>query len=216
MGLKDHYRTLGIPSSASAQQVKQAFRTLAHKYHPDKNGSNEAATIHFREIQQAYFILSDIRRRKEYDEARYFAGLSSAKEPQAVSGQWLLQQALALSLHMQKVDSYTLNHRILRDYINQLLSEDHIAVLHLENDAQTIASILRYLLQSAEKLNYQSYQELLPALYRLAGGNKLLRSDIEAHRIAKKRKKRNEEYLPLILILIAIILCFFMYYYSKT
>ena len=64
----DHYQTLQIEQSASVEDVKQAFRTLAKRYHPDKNpGQEEAAEQMFRRITTAYQILSDEQRRMLYD-----------------------------------------------------------------------------------------------------------------------------------------------------
>jgi|SRR3989344_4622333 len=61
---KDYYKILGIEKSASGEEVKKAFRKLAHKYHPDKGGGDEAK---FKEINEAYQVLSDERKRAEYD-----------------------------------------------------------------------------------------------------------------------------------------------------
>jgi molecular chaperone DnaJ len=69
---KDYYQTLGIDKKASKEDIKKAFRTLAHKYHPDKKGGDEAK---FKEISEAYAVLSDEKKRAEYDAyGRTFAG----------------------------------------------------------------------------------------------------------------------------------------------
>lgn len=62
--MKDYYEVLGVSKSASEEEIKKAFRTLAHKYHPDKKGGDEAK---FKEVSEAYAILSDKKRRAEYD-----------------------------------------------------------------------------------------------------------------------------------------------------
>ncbi len=61
---KDYYNILGVQKEASKDDIKKAFRKLAHQYHPDKQGGNEAK---FKEINEAYQILSDERKRAEYD-----------------------------------------------------------------------------------------------------------------------------------------------------
>ncbi len=60
---KDYYAVLGVDKSASGEDIKRAFRKLAHKYHPDKGGDTEK----FKEVNEAYSILSDEKKRKEYD-----------------------------------------------------------------------------------------------------------------------------------------------------
>lgn len=69
---KDYYSVLGVDRKASADDIKKAFRKLAHKYHPDKGGTDEAK---FKEITEAYAVLSDERKRREYDTyGQAFAG----------------------------------------------------------------------------------------------------------------------------------------------
>ncbi|XP_043565444.1 dnaJ homolog subfamily B member 9a [Chiloscyllium plagiosum] len=63
---KDYYEILGVPKNSSDRQIKKAFHKLAMKYHPDKNKSPDAETK-FREIAEAYEVLSDEKKRKEYD-----------------------------------------------------------------------------------------------------------------------------------------------------
>ncbi len=61
---KDYYQILGVPKTASAEEIKKAFHKLAHQYHPDKAGGNEAR---FKEINEAYQVLSDKDKRAQYD-----------------------------------------------------------------------------------------------------------------------------------------------------
>jgi molecular chaperone DnaJ len=61
---KDYYSVLGVPKNATQDDIKKAFRKLAHKYHPDKGGTDESK---FKEITEAYSVLSDDKKRREYD-----------------------------------------------------------------------------------------------------------------------------------------------------
>ncbi|MEV4293683.1 molecular chaperone DnaJ [Microbispora rosea] len=71
---KDYYAVLGVPKTASAEEIKKAYRKLARKYHPDANPGNKETEEKFKEVSEAYDVLSDVKRRKEYDEARTLFG----------------------------------------------------------------------------------------------------------------------------------------------
>ncbi len=62
--MKDYYKILGVPRDASEQEIKKAYRKLAHKYHPDKGGNEKK----FKEISEAYQVLSDKKKRAQYDQ----------------------------------------------------------------------------------------------------------------------------------------------------
>ncbi len=67
MANKDYYNILGVSKSASAGDIKKAYRKLAMKYHPDRNQENKAAEDKFKEISEAYAVLNDPGKRKQYD-----------------------------------------------------------------------------------------------------------------------------------------------------
>jgi molecular chaperone DnaJ len=72
---KDFYKELGVSSDATEEQIKKAYRKLASELHPDKNPDNPAATDRFKAVSEAYSVLSDDAKKKEYDETRrLFAG----------------------------------------------------------------------------------------------------------------------------------------------
>ena len=64
---KDYYKILGVTKSASAEEIKKAYRKLALKYHPDRNKGDKAAEDRFKEISEAYAVLSDSEKKKQYD-----------------------------------------------------------------------------------------------------------------------------------------------------
>ena len=91
---KDYYATLGVAKTASDKEIKQAFRKLARKYHPDVNPGDKAAEARFKEINEANEVLGDPEKRKKYDELgenwRMYEQAQAQGQPGGgpFSGQW--------------------------------------------------------------------------------------------------------------------------------
>ena len=68
MEYQDYYKTLGVDKKASVAQIKKAYRKLARQYHPDMNPGDKKAEEHFKQINEAYEVLSDAERRRKYDQ----------------------------------------------------------------------------------------------------------------------------------------------------
>ncbi|GAA0384456.1 molecular chaperone DnaJ [Streptomyces luteireticuli] len=71
---KDYYKALGVSKDATEAEIKKAYRKLAREFHPDANKGDAAAEERFKEISEAYDVLADAKRRKEYDDARALFG----------------------------------------------------------------------------------------------------------------------------------------------
>ena len=84
---KDYYATLGVSKDAAAADIKKAYRKLARTHHPDANAGDAKAEEKFKEVSEAYDVLSDATKRKEYDEARaMFAGGGFRMPPRGAGG----------------------------------------------------------------------------------------------------------------------------------
>src|SRR5512146_2761385 len=68
MDFVDYYKTLGVSKNASAEDIKKAYRKLARKFHPDVNPNDKEAHKKFKQINEAYEVLSDPEKRKKYDQ----------------------------------------------------------------------------------------------------------------------------------------------------
>ena len=77
-GYKDYFQVLGVDRSADADSVKRAFRKLARQYHPDVNPGNASAEARFKEISEAYEVLSDPDKRRRYEQFGQYWNQSGA------------------------------------------------------------------------------------------------------------------------------------------
>ena len=78
MAAKDFYQVLGVPDSASQDDIKKAYRRLAKQYHPDANPNNPKAAERFKEISEAHTVLSDSEKRTQYDRMRRYGAFDGA------------------------------------------------------------------------------------------------------------------------------------------
>src|SRR3954469_18618500 len=69
----DYYETLGVTRTADAEEIHKAYRKLARKYHPDLNPGDKSAEDRFKNVQEAYDILSDTKKRNMYDQVGFYS-----------------------------------------------------------------------------------------------------------------------------------------------
>jgi len=81
---RDYYEVLGVAKSASAEEIKKSYRKLARKFHPDTNRSDPSAEMKFKEVQEAYEVLSDAKKRTAYDQFGH-ASVNSAHAAEAAA-----------------------------------------------------------------------------------------------------------------------------------
>ena len=69
----DYYETLGVPRKADAEEIRKAYRKLARKYHPDLNPGDKSSEERFKNVQEAYDVLSDAKKRPMYDQFGFYS-----------------------------------------------------------------------------------------------------------------------------------------------
>lgn len=213
--LKDHYKILEVSPDAPAEDIKKAYRKLAFKYHPDTNKAGHS-TEYFREVREAYAILSHPQRRKQYDNERWLAGMGNrAKEHVVVSPEWILKESVKLRNHMATVDTYRMSHSALYDYIMLLLSDHHMSILKREDERDINLRIIDQLLESAKGLKFMYMNPLAARLAELAGTDNELLTNIYTKVRQRQKQAEWEWWLPFFLVAMGLLMVLAMYYWGR-
>lgn len=216
MQLKDYYKTLEVPPGAAAEDIKRSYRRLAFQYHPDKNPDNAFADAHFKELQEAYAVLSHPHKRSAYDQERWLSGMGyKVRHQQAITPQWILQEAKKLQQHMQVIDTYRMSHLALQEYVLLLLSDSNMSVLQRYNDVPMNHEIINVLLNATQKLGYKYRLNVAVRLRLLAADDEHAKTTIANQLQRHYNQHRLGRYMPLIVVLIVLLLCVLMYWYAR-
>ena len=124
MPVKDYYATLRIPQGADASSIKKAFRTLAMEYHPDKRGENAENDHYFREIKEAYGVLSDPQLREEYHYQRWLEKSMGHQLDTFVQPAQILQLFIKAEQYISTTDGFKTDKTILFNHVFN--EEDYI------------------------------------------------------------------------------------------
>src|ERR1700680_1181529 len=81
-----YYELLGVPRKANAKEIRTAFRKLARKYHPDLNPGDKSSEEKFKQLQEAYDVLSDAKKRQMYDQHGFYSDNFQGGGPPPASG----------------------------------------------------------------------------------------------------------------------------------
>jgi len=213
--MKDYYKILGVPPSATQQELKKAYRALAVKYHPDKNPENSLAEAFFKEIQEAYATLSVAHKRAKYDDERWLSGMGGKTQQQAVTPAWLMNVSQQLNISLAAMDTYRMSQGALQSYILLILTDAHLGILQHKNDASINKTIITEILKATEKLEAKYLQDILQRLLILAKDDNDAMLMIYNYEEIRQKQTRSELWRPYIILFITLLLCLFMYLYSS-
>lgn len=216
MPLKDYYEILEISPDSTEASVKKAFRNLAMRYHPDKNIGNQYATQHFREIQQAYEVLSNPVKRSEYDQKRWQSKGSGNRftAPTMVTPELLLLETLKISREIATMDVFRMDHQALNLTLEQLLNEKHLKLLLTAGHRETNKKLVHAVLSCLRPMPFifiPSFAQKLACI--AASDNELI---IEIHAFVKEKRNQHlwDKYKGFVMILIALILSYLIYKFA--
>ncbi|NNV55663.1 DnaJ domain-containing protein [Limnovirga soli] len=212
---KDYYTILGVLPDATDAEIKQSYRKLAMKYHPDKNPEDSVSEATFKEIAEAYEILSDRVKREDYHYKRLYTYNYSFKKSPTITPASILKAAFTLKNMVKSSDPYRINRDALSFQLEQVLSEKHLEVLEKEKATAINLEIINVVLVSAKLLTIDLLINLLPKLTKLANENQVALDKIDILVNQKKKEAKWEKVKPFIAVGVTIILCIIMYIIGK-
>jgi molecular chaperone DnaJ len=204
--VKDYFQILQIDRSASEQEIKQAYRKLAHKYHPDKNGDDKLSKELFQEISEAYnFLMVEENRRKLSGQT-----FSFRKAPTAAD---VLHEAQKIVKLVKASDPYRINHDSILYKMRELLRSSHLYILKNETDEMVKKQFLTTVIETIQLLNYDYYSEVINELRKLETGD-------DDYLDTLLKKKKNERLYRIgtfiLVILAATFLCFMIWMIAEN
>lgn len=205
-----------MPPQADTDTIKKSFRKLAHQYHPDKNPDNTFAHTHFTLIKEAYEVLSDPARRKEYDKELSLLQQNSIRYTQAITPALILDRLH----HVTEAIVYKRSHHVienhLTDYLSSLLNDHNIAVFQQHATDLDYTQCCGDVLALCTVLPEHQCLIVTERLQALCTGKEVQLERINTYLYSRKHTDRYRKHIAWIILLIAILLCLAMYWYSRN
>lgn len=214
--LKDYYEILQIPPHATIKEIKQAYRRLAMIYHPDKTKNDPYADATYKQIREAYEVLTNPGRKEAYLQERWYdQTIGKKRKAEAVTPVSILRLCLELEKYVSSLDVHRMNKEGLFNHISELISDDTIATLNRFNDATINQQIINTILMAMKPLSLNFVITLSARLEKLAGNNETslqrIRSSLRQH----QKSFFWNRYQAVVVIIISLLLCLLIYFTSR-
>ena len=219
MSVKDYYKILEVTPAASQSDIKKSYRRLALRYHPDKNFGQQLYEAKFKEIQEAYHVLSDPKKRQDYNYRRnnYSHSYSHArtKAYTPATPQTILNQTIDFRKKVSVLDSDRMNKVALFQQIQLLLSNPNIQLLQQHNDTKLNKRVIEEILFCSRFLPFANVEQICFQLTALAGSDNYLYQKIYKFSKEMRLKSYWIRYKIVAAILMSLLLCFAIYKISS-
>ncbi|HYJ63090.1 MAG TPA: DnaJ domain-containing protein [Parafilimonas sp.] len=212
MAIKDYYKILNVKPDASATSIKQSYRKLAMKYHPDRNPQDDLSAAVFSEIAEAYSVLSNPSARKDYNYQRYHTAVSEYSRP-AETIDTLLNKATRLKKQVDNINPFRFNSEALLYSIKQLLPHDIVSLLKASEIQQK--EFLEIIVRCSNMLTSAQIRNLFQLMHPLFKKHKWLKWQLDTF-IKQQAKKESWEKNKIILaVIITLLLCAIIFVATK-
>lgn len=203
------YKVLQVSPTASAADIKKAWRKLAQQYHPDKNDGNTTNVERFNEAKAAYEVLSDERKRQHYHYYEFDIYFAADKQITPFS---ILQDCLQLERWLEHTPARHIEYDIVYLHIYRLLYPDGQPILEACKATSEATGIISSVVKSSRVLPYTYSVKLFAMMYPYAGEEQLkyMQQQLEQ----QKKQAVWEKYKVLFAVIITVVLCGLLYWLS--
>jgi molecular chaperone DnaJ len=214
--VKDYYKILELPTTASLQEIKRSFRRLAQQYHPDKNDGSHMAAAHFHEIQEAYKVLSNPKKREAYHYQRWYVRSTGKPFSSApLTPDRILHECRLLQQYVASMNMFHIRFDAVSLHIRQLLTANAIGILHEHNYTAVNREIIQTVLQAAQPLPKKFFLPIAELLLKVAGDDTTAQAAIEQALVNKKQRHVWDNYKWVLMLIITALICWLMYRYGQ-
>jgi molecular chaperone DnaJ len=200
----NYYQVLQVPSTASIEEIKKAYRKLAQQYHPDKVGEDKTTAAYFSQIKEAYEVLSHAKKRQEYNNQRFSSTPANQKMITPCS---ILQDCIELRKITAAIGYYHIDVDLLRAEIEKIFVPENILILR--NNSPVKLQIVNELITCCNYLPYTHLLIIKKSLSELA--NEEQNMAIQQLIRLKKQWMYWDKYKLLLAISIALLFCLLMF-----
>lgn len=228
MPSRDYYIVLNVKPEATFAEIKIAYRKLALQYHPDRNEGNIQTEGLFKEINEAYGVLSNVQKRDDYNRMRdaYNTRVSTTtfqsqpssntqnaqRQRQPVTGKTILFHCTHLKSVIEKSNPFAIDSDSLFAKIENILSDFHIHILLAENKRIIISQVIYEMLVCCRALPQNYFNTITPRLFQLAGTDAIMRNAVQQAIKQKRQDSFWQKYKFWWVLIITLIICFLIYF----
>jgi molecular chaperone DnaJ len=213
--LKDYYAILALPPSATTEEIKKAYRRLAHLYHPDKTSDDDYAAMKFADIKEAYEVLTHPARKEDYLQQRwYLKSIGKKLRPETQTPVSILKDILALERYISKIDTHRMHAESLVGQVDSILSEKNVEMLNALPEKHVNTEIALRVVHIAEVLPYQQADILLRQINGIRAVDKTVISKKEELLHRKRKSARWDKQKPWVMLVIVLLICIMIYFFS--
>ena len=209
MQSKDYYNILHVLPTATGEEIKKAYRKLALQYHPDVTNHTDVSSDIFIDINEAYEVLSDTKKRQAYHYKRFY---KNYQQQASITPEMVMQQTINLAALIVVLDPHRIDYDKLSNQIMQMLDVPIIRILQADKQLIIREKIITNILKSTIFLNYQMALPIHKILLQLATDNELQTTNIHRQTHHLKQLYFWNKYKLLVALFVAIVLCIGFYY----